>query len=52
LLLKRSHELRQAQRRGLILARGDAIGKIAMFVDMFDRPQPTGGSGTVEISLP
>lgn len=52
LLLKLSHELRQAQRHGLILARHDALGKIAMFVDMFDRSQPSGGSGTVEISLP
>ena len=31
------HELRQAQRRAIIVARRDAMGRIAMFVDMLSR---------------
>jgi CRP-like cAMP-binding protein len=52
LLVKLTHELREAQRHGLILARHDASGKIAMFVQALERLQKQRGLDTSEIYLP
>jgi CRP/FNR family transcriptional regulator len=52
LILKLTHELREDQRHGLILARHDALGKIALFVQMLERLQTRRGLGAGEIFLP
>jgi CRP-like cAMP-binding protein len=52
LLLKLSHEIREAQRHALILVRRDAVGKIAMFIEMVRRLEVARGSAANEISLP
>ena len=52
LLLKLSHELREAQRHGLLLARHDALGRVAMFIGMLERLRQARGSGDTEIFLP
>lgn len=52
LLLKLSHELREAQRHALILVRRDAVGKVAMFIEMLRRQETARGSAATEIFLP
>lgn len=52
LLMKLIHELREDQRHGLILARHDALGKIALFVRMLERLQNQRGGDAGEIDLP
>jgi CRP/FNR family transcriptional regulator, anaerobic regulatory protein len=52
LLLKLTHELREAQRHSLILARHDAVGKVAMFIHMTARLQQAKGLSPAEIYLP
>jgi CRP-like cAMP-binding protein len=52
LLLKLTHELREAQRHDLILARHDALGKIALFVQILEGLQNQRGMEAGEIFLP
>jgi CRP/FNR family transcriptional regulator len=52
LLLKLTHELRAAQCHALILARHDAIGRIAMFIAMLQRLQQERGMNGDDIPLP
>lgn len=52
LLLKLIHELREDQCHGLILARHDTLGKIALFVRMLERLQNQRGEDAGEIYLP
>lgn len=52
LLLKLTHELREDQRHGLILARHDALGKIALFVQMLEHLDHQRGRNADEIYLP
>lgn len=52
LLLKLTHELREDQRHGLILGRHDALGKIALFVQMLERLDTRRGRDAGEIYLP
>src|SRR5579875_2469025 len=52
LLLKLTHELRAAQCHALILARHDAVGRIAMFIAMLQRLQQERGVNGDEIRLP
>lgn len=52
LLLKLTHELREDQRHGLILARHDALGKIALFVRMLERLDHRRGRDAGEVYLP
>ena len=44
-LCKVVHELRQAQRKSIIDGRRDADGRVAMFVDMLRRLEPSAGAG-------
>ena len=39
-LLKATHELREAQRRAIVLTRRDAIGRLAMFLRMLEKDGP------------
>jgi CRP-like cAMP-binding protein len=51
-LLKTVHELRQAQRKAIIVARRDAAGRVAMFVDMLHRlAEPEARGDVVEIPM-
>jgi len=46
------HELRQSQRKAIIVARRDAPGRIAMFVDMLRRTNETGERQLDMIEMP
>jgi CRP/FNR family transcriptional regulator len=52
LLCKVVHEVRQQQHRGLIVARRDAPGRIAMFIDVLRRMQAAGGRVPDDIAIP
>lgn len=52
LLVKLTHELREAQRHGLILARHDALGKIVLFIGMLERLADQRMRNTKAIYLP
>lgn len=46
------HELRQAERHALLLARRQALPKLVMFLQLQERLQAARGEGTAEIYLP
>ena len=48
---KVTHELRDAQRRAVLINRRDAVGRLAMFLRMMRRDQPTGRNDR-DIPLP
>jgi CRP-like cAMP-binding protein len=50
-LCKVVHEMRQAQRQILILARRDAKGRIAMFVDMLRNARPSDDPAAVDLPM-
>jgi CRP/FNR family transcriptional regulator len=50
-ICKLSHELRQAQRHAFLLARRQALSKVAMFLEMLEQLQVSGGEGA-EIYMP
>lgn len=51
-ICKLCHELRQAQRHALLLARRDALVKVAMFLQLLEQLQTDRGEPTNEIYLP
>jgi len=50
-ICKLVHELRQSQRKAIIVARRDAPGRIAMFVDMLRRMPANDGRDVVEMPM-
>lgn len=46
-LCKVTHELREAQRRSIVVARRDALGRLAMFFETMVKKQPPGQTGGV-----
>jgi CRP-like cAMP-binding protein len=50
-LLKVTHELREAQRLAVALTRRDAVGKVAMFLNMLERQNP-GADPASPIAVP
>ena len=50
-LSKATHELREAQRRAIVLTRRDAIGRLAMFLSMLEKDRPR-TSPSAAISIP
>jgi CRP/FNR family transcriptional regulator len=51
-LCKLTHEVREAQQRGMILSRRDAAGRVAMFLRCLQKSAHTPGSHHDTISLP
>jgi len=51
-ICKLSHELRQAQRHAFLLARRQALAKLAMFFEMLEQLQVARGEGAAEIYMP
>ena len=51
-LCKVVHELRKQQRKAIIVARRDAAGRIAMFIDMLRQSRPDGGRTEDVVELP
>lgn len=52
LLLKFTHELREGERHGMMLARHDALGGIVLFIGMLERLENQRGRNTKVIYLP
>lgn len=52
LLCRLTHDLREEERHGLLLARHDAIGKIAMFIAMLERREQFAGRRLPGLHLP
>ena len=51
-LCKVTHELREAQHQKLLLIRKDAIGRVAMFVDMLEKQDAVRGpAGTIDMPM-
>ena len=51
-LSKATHELREAQRRAIVLTRRDAIGRLAMFLSMLEKDGPrTSPPGAISIPM-
>jgi CRP-like cAMP-binding protein len=51
-LIKVTHELRESQRRAIIIGRRDAAGRFAMFLAMLEaHPSFTSGSGIIRIAM-
>jgi CRP/FNR family transcriptional regulator len=51
-LCKIVHEVRQQQHRGLIVARRDAAGRVAMFIDVLRQMRQTGGRVPDLVDIP
>jgi CRP-like cAMP-binding protein len=50
-LSKIAHELRESQRRTMILARRDAVGRLAMFLRMLEQREHRNGASPIEIPM-
>jgi CRP-like cAMP-binding protein len=50
-LTKVTHAVRQGQRHGIVLARRDAAGRMAMFLHMLEKDLPGGRSGTIPLPM-
>jgi CRP-like cAMP-binding protein len=51
-ICKLCHELREMQRHAFLISRRSALGKLAMFLQMIERHEALGASGTDEVYLP
>jgi CRP-like cAMP-binding protein len=51
LLCKLCHELRRAQRHTIVVGRGDACGKLAMFLSVLSERQPGEAGATIAIPM-
>lgn len=51
-LAKVTHELREAQRRAIVISRRDAVGRLAMFLSLMRAHPPRAGVVDREVALP